>query len=397
MSRERTVHVVLTLLVTLSAFRYAHDIAKLVVETSRIDFGTFYTFTAALWRGYDPFTIEGLQALDYLAIPRAGTVAPTFAPAGYLFFLPFVALPYEAARAAWLLAGEGALLGTLWALYRRLAPPLPVAMGALAIVLGYQPIYEDVSVGNLNHVVLLLLALAVVVDPRVRPFAVALPLSLALNLKLYCIVLLPLLVWVGAGAAAVLTAALAVAWTLVAVAVFGVAWLPRYVDFLLVGSASLHAWSRNLSPHAILHRLAGVAGPQPVVDAAAITFALGIAALVAWGARGGRARSDSMLVAWTAALAAMPLMSPLTEEHHLVVSLIPLLFAISRVATRAEAADVGLLAGATALLAGRYSLESFPFFATGVASLATAGKAVGAGLLLAVIVRLARAPEPARA
>jgi glycosyl transferase family 87 len=392
----RAAHAVLALLVTLAAFRYAHEIVKLVVETSRIDFGSFYTFTAALWRGHDPFQPAGLQAMDHLGIPRAGT-PPTFAPAGYLFFLPFVALPYETARVAWLLVGQGALFGALWALYRRLAPPLLVAAGALAIVLGYQPLYEDVGVGNLNLVVLFLLTLAVVPDPRARPLAVALPLSLALHLKLYCVALLPLLVWFGAGVAALLTVTLAVAWTVVALLVFGTAWLPGYVHFLAVGSAPLHAWARNLSPHAILHRLADVAGPQPVIEALALALALGVAVLAAWGARGGRHRADAMLVAWAAALAAMPLLSPLTEEHHLVVSLIPLLFAISRVCALGGPADVALLAGATALLAGRYSLEGFPVFATGVASLATAGKAAGAGLLLAVIVRLARAPEPARA
>jgi hypothetical protein len=395
-SRERALHGVLALLVTLAAFRYAHEIVKLVVETPRIDFGAFYTFTLALWRGHDPFQPGGLQALDHLAIPRAG-MPPTFAPAGYLVFLPFVALPYEAARVAWLLVGQGALLGTLWALYHRLRPSLVVAAGAVVIVLGYQPIYEDVALGNLNVVVLFLIALAVVPDPRVRPLAVALPLSLALHLKLYCVALLPLLAWFGAGLAVVLALALAAAWTVVAVLVFGTAWLPGYAHFLAVGSAPLHAWPFNLSPHAVLHRLVDVAAPSLAIEAVALTFALAIAALTAWGAGGGRGRADAILVAWAAALAAMPLMSPLMEEQHLVVSLIPLLFAISRLSTLAGPAHVALLAGATALLAGRYSLDSFPVFASGVASLATAGKTVGAGLLLAVIVRLARAPEPARA
>jgi hypothetical protein len=75
-------YVVLGLLVTLAAFRYAHDLVKIAVESARIDFGSFYTFTAALWRGLDPFTPAGLQALDHLGIARAGSAVPTFAPAG---------------------------------------------------------------------------------------------------------------------------------------------------------------------------------------------------------------------------------------------------------------------------------------------------------------------------
>jgi hypothetical protein len=396
-SGERAVRVVLGLLVTLAAFRYAHEIVKIVVESSRIDFGSFYTFTAALQRGHDPFTAAGLQALDHLAIPRAGSSAPTFAPAGYLLFLPFVTVSYETARAAWLLVGQGALLGTLWALYRRLAPPPLVAAGMLAVVLGYQPIYEDVSVGNLNLVVLLLVTLAVIPDARTRPLAVAVPLSLALNLKLYCVVLLPLLVWVGAGTAAVLAVALALVWTAAALLVLGAAWVPAYAHYLALGSASLHGWPRNLSPHAVLHRLVEAPAPQPLIEAVAVALAVGVAAVVAWGVRGGGARADGLLVAWAAALAAMPLMSPLTEEHHLVVSLVPLLVAIARVSVHPSPADVALLAAATVLLAGRYSLESFPAFSMGVASLATTGKALGSVLLLAVLVRIARAPERARA
>jgi hypothetical protein len=165
----------------------------------------------------------------------------------------------------------------------------------------------------------------------------------------------------------------------------------------VLGSAFLHAWPRNLSPHASLHRLVEIATPQPVIEIAAIALAAGVAAVVAWGTRGSGARADGLLVAWAAALAAMPLMSPLTEEHHLVVSLVPLLVALARVSAQASPVDVTLLAGATVLLAGRYSLESFPAFSAGVASLATTGKAAGSVLLLALLVRVARAPERARA
>ena len=90
------------------------------------------------------------------------------------------------------------------------------------------------------------------------------------------------------------------------------------------------------------------------------------------------------------AVGAIPLITPLLEEHHLTVALLPLLLAVARADELAGKREIACLVGAVVLLAGRYSLEAFPRFDRGLASLAHAGKPLGALLLLTVIARLAR-------
>ena len=202
-------------------------------------------------------------------------------------------------------------------------------------------------------------------------------------------VLVPFLWWLGAPAAAWLTLVLALAWSGLVLLVFGAGWLPGYVHFLAVGSANLHVWMGNISPHALLHRLVSVEGPQVFVDSAAVLFALLVAGAVLWTLRGARGRDDSAPVAAALAVAAIPLASPLLEEHHLTVLLFPLLLTITRAGDLRDARDLVCLIGALVLLASRYSLDAFPVFDRGLLSLAHAGKALGAALLAVVIGRLA--------
>src|SRR5205807_1772648 len=93
------------------------------------------------------------------------------------------------------------------------------------------------------------------------------------------------------------------------------------------------------------------------------------------GARAGCVRRP--LASLAMAVGAIPLITPLLEEHHLTVALLPLLLAVARADELAGKREIACLVGAVVLLAGRYSLEAFPLFDRGLASLAHAGKPLG--------------------
>jgi hypothetical protein len=377
----------------LAAFRYAHGVLKLALEAPFIDFATFYTFAATMWAGRDPFA-EFARLRATLDIPLAGT-PPTFTPAGYLLFLPFTALPFGVAKLVWLVLGQGALAVALWVIARRVTPPPAAAFLGLVVVLGYQPIPEDIALGNLNLLVLCLVTLAATAHAAGRSWPAALALSWAISLKPPYLLLVPFLCWLGAPGTAVLALGLAAAWVGLGVLVLGPAWLGGYLRFLTLGSAPLHAWPRNLSPHAMLHRLLGVDGPQPVVEAIAIGVALAVAAGVAWATRRAAGTGDAPLWAWATAVAALPLVSPLTEEAHLVVLLLPLLIVLGRVERLVTPGDLALAGAAAVLLASRYSVESFPAFRWGLPSLAYGGKTLGVAALAVAAARLGRTAEAA--
>jgi hypothetical protein len=78
----------------------------------------------------------------------------------------------------------------------------------------------------------------------------------------------------------------------------------------------------------------------------------------------------------------MVCISPLTEEHHLVVLLFPLaLLLLKEPQGHWEPLDWGLLIGSVLLLGSLYSLEQFPVFHQGLWSIGMMGKLLGVGCL----------------
>lgn len=383
-----TVRLVAALVTGLAAFRYGHDVVKLIIAAPTIDFTMIYGFARAFLAGVDPFTADGLRWVDgLLGVQRAGTPA-TFPPAGYLIFLPIVWLPLWLARLAWLLSGQACLVLALTLLHRRLAPDVVLAMAGLFVVLTYQPIFEDTALGTVNLLLLALITLALLGHARGSVIGTALPLSLAAVLKLPYIGLIPLVWWLGSPSTAALAVGLALTWSVFAALVFGTGWFGAYWAFLSVGSAPLHAWPRNLSPHAVLHRLVGVEQPDFRIEAMAIVVAFIVVAVVAVVTRDAGRDREARIAAWALALAALPLATPLAEENQLVVQLIPLLYALAQAPRLRTTGERLALLAAILLLASRYSLEDFAMFSHGILSLAQTGKIVGLALLAALIARL---------
>ena len=385
-----TVRLVLALVIVLAGFRYVHDIVKLAVEAPTVDFATHYGFTAALWAGMNPFRPDGLAWVDtMLGVRRAGTPG-TVPPGGYLVFLPLLLVPYAIARLVWLAIGQACFAAMLVVLRRRLVSGELLAVCGVFVALSFQPLYEDVALGNVNVEVACLLAIAMLAHANGKVVATALPLSLAVMLKLPYAALIPYLWWLGTPGTAALTLALAAGWCGLAFAVFGTAWVGDYWAFLSVGSAPLHAWPRNLSPHAVLHRVTGMLEPNVWVDALAIVLALAVVTAVLVLTRDARADVEGRLGGWMLALAALPLASPLAEENHFVVQLIPLLFVLTRALDfRTTAERVMVLVGIL-LLASRYSLEGFTALSTGIPALAQTGKIAGIAVLTVLTARLVR-------
>lgn len=384
------------LVLALAAFRYAHDIVKLAVEAPTIDFAMIYGFTWALGAGVDPFSPEGLRWVDrMLPVQRAGT-PPTFPPGAYLLFLPFVAWPWSVARLAWFVVGQACLAGAVALLYRRLRPEPLLAVAGLFVVLTFQPIQEDVALGTVNLALLGLVTLAMGQHVDGRVLGVAVPLALAANLKLPYAALIPLLAWLGSPGTALLAGALAAGASAVAAVVFGTGWIAGYWRFLSGGSEPLHAWERNLSPHGVLHRLLRVEGPSLAVDALALVVSILVVAAVVLTTRHARRTREGRLAAWALALAALPLASPLSEENHFPVLLVPLAFVLVR-ARELTTREAACFVGAVLLLASRYSLERFGVFSRGLPSLALAGKLAGVVLLAGLIVHLVTTRKVRRA
>jgi uncharacterized membrane protein len=81
----------------------------------------------------------------------------------------------------------------------------------------------------------------------------------------------------------------------------------------------------------------------------------------------------------------------LTEEHHLVVLLLPLtLLLLAEPVSARRSLEVGALAVSIVLLGSRYSFERFELFHQGLLSLLTTGKLLGVVGLVWILIRRLR-------
>ncbi len=391
----RPVLSLLSLIVLFSLFRYLHDQAKILLEAPFIDFAHYYTYATVVARGHNPFDPDAVAAVDrLLGIRRAGAAA-NYPPFFYLLMQPWALLPFRPAAVTWFVSGQACLLGSLAFCLRRFPAASPVRLATvLFITLNYQPLIESLALGQTNLLLLFLVTLAWWGLREGSPWLTAGSIALCVHTKVQYVLLLPLVWWMGhrgAAARALLLTGLGVGAGLL---LLGPAHHLGYLGYLWSPPGYLHAWTANLSPRATLIRLLG-ASEEGRVLANALSLTLDAALLVVLmkSTRGPHSpESPSMDWSWGLGLTIIPLLSPLTEEHHLVVLLLPLtLLLLAEANAPTGWKDSVLLVTSILLVGSRYSFEQFPAFHRGPLSLLAAGKILGVAALVWVLVRRLRA------
>ena len=395
------VRFLLLLVVLFSAVRYLHDLVKFLVESPFIDFAHYYTYATVVAMGLDPFDPQAVTRVDELLHMRRAGSAANYPPLFYLFMLPWALLPFRPAAVAWFLAGQACLLGFFLLCLRASAPVSPVrAATVLFVILNFQPLLESVALGQTNLLLLLLVTLAWWGLRAGYPWVTAGTVAVAFHIKVQYGLFLPLLWWMGRRTESLRAALLAGLGVGVSLIVLGPAHHREYLRYVAAMPDYLLTWTANLSPRATFHRLFDSAGLSPVVaDSLWLVLAVGI---LIWCMRTIPnplpPSSTAVDWAWGLGLCAMLLLAPLTEEHHLVVLLLPLtLLVLDRTDQPLRPREMAVLVTSILLLGSRYSLERFPAFQQGILSLLTMGKLLGViGLMWVLVGRLrAQSQTPA--
>jgi len=375
------IRLLLALVVLFSAVRYLHDLVKFLVESPFIDFAHYYTYATVVAMGLDPFDPQAVASVDELLhIRRAGSAA-NYPPLFYLFMQPWTLLPFRTAAIAWFLAGQACLLGSFLLCLRASAPVSPVrAVAALFVMLNFQPLLESAGLGQANLLLLLLVTLAWWGLRAGYPWVTAAAVAVAFHSKVQCGLLLPLLWWMGRRTESLGAAVLAGLGVGVSLIVLGPAHHQEYLRYVVAMPDYLLTWTANLSPRATFHRLFDASSLSPFA-ADSLWLVMGVGILI-WCMRtipsSLPTRSPAVDWAWGLGLCVMLLLSPLTEEHHLVVLLLPLtLLVVDRTDPPLRPRDVAMLVASILLLGSRYSFERFPAFHQGILTLLMTGKLLG--------------------
>lgn len=131
---------------------------------SYIDFTGPYSSTRAWLRGLNPFDHETkLAILQESGRKRIGITETVYPPSAFPLFAPFAALPWHAAKLAWLSFSLILLLVSLGALvtWANLRSPATRLLGFLAFAIGFAPCHRGLYVGQpaIPTVALIILAL----------------------------------------------------------------------------------------------------------------------------------------------------------------------------------------------------------------------------------------------
>jgi hypothetical protein len=263
----------------------------------------------------------------------------------------------------------------------------------LFVAFNYQPLVESLALGQANALLLLLVTLAWWAARTGHPWVAAASLAVCPFVKVQYALLLPALWWMRQRrilGAALLFIAIGLA---VSLAVLGPAHHIAYLRYLLYPPDYLRTWTANLAPWAILHRLLSPHGDARLLADGLTLVADAILVVIFARAipRGASPATPTFDWAWALVVTAVPLLSPLTEEHHLTVLLLPLaLLLLARWDMALLSAESGLLLASVLLLGSRYSLERFPVFHAGIPSLLAGGKLVGTLCLAWLLTRVLR-------
>ena len=399
--REREgLQLLLLVVVLFSLFRYFHDLAKILLESQFIDFAHYYTYAFMASKGLDLFDPQAVIGVDQLLqIWRAGAPA-NYPPLFYLLMQPWVLFPFYPAALIWFFASQACLFGALALCFRDSACVSPVRGSAvLFVVLNYQPLLESLALGQANVLALLLVSFAWWGLRADRPWITASAVAVVLHIKVQYGLLLLMLWWVGYRAVAARAIFLAGLGLGVSLAVLGPATHLEYLRYVLSLPDYLLTWTANIAPRATVHRLLEPVGHgRAIADGLWLILGIGLLFFMARAIpRALPSRSPALDWAWGLGLILILLLSPLTEEHHLVVLLLPItLLLIKETDVPLSQKELTVLVASLLLLGGRYSLERFPDFHSGVLSLLATGKLLGMiGLAWVLIFRLRAERAPA--
>jgi hypothetical protein len=398
-SRLAGLSLCLALVVLFGLFQYLHMLAVLLWEAPFIDFAHYYTYATVIRLGQDAFDPQAVARADaLLAIRRAGAAA-NYPPLFYVLMQPWTLMAFRPAAVAWFAASQACVCGAVALYLRRFVPPSPVGVAVtLFVAFNYQPLVESLALGQVNALLLLLVTLAWWGARAGHPWVAAASVALCPFLKVQYAFLFPALWWMKQRRILGRALLLIAIGLMVGLAVLGPAHHVEYIRYLLAPPDYLRTWTANLSPGATLQRLLSPHGEARLL-ADGLTLAVDALLVVLFARatpRGMSPASSTFDWAWALVVTAIPLLSPLTEEHHLAVLLFPLaMILLARWDMALLSVESGLLLASVLLLGSRYSLERFPVFHEGIPSLLAGGKLAGALCLAWLLTRVLR--EPAQA
>lgn len=390
------IKVLLIIILAFLILTYLHSVVKTsIVEPNFADFAHYYFYSKQLSEGVDIYSLTNTK-LEHLmqksSIPVNIHIAGGVIYSPIFFFLmsPFTYLSFWSANIIWLLINHIALIACLWFSARIINLKTQnhfVTLSILGVVFfASQPLLENVEIGQCNILILLPLILIchfqqhgkqhyltgaflgfiLLLKPQ---FGLLLLFFLLKRDFVFCIS--ALIAYIALRTIGVITCGFHIEVSYWQNLSNNLSNLSNSIDAI---NLSLKEVFNRLFFEFLLHRYTTFFYIASSLIICFITFLCTF-----------RDKGRNFLAEYSSIICLILLVSPLTEEHHLMLTSLPIIIAICNLNQNRTTTVLVILS--FLLIAVRYSLISFSFFDTGIPSILHFGKTAGVFLLWYVFIR----------
>jgi hypothetical protein len=317
--------IIYTCIIALSLFRLIHQSLKYLLESSFIDLAYHYFYSSMVRLGLDLFDAQAIEKAKILIPIRYAGGEAVYSPSYFVIFQPLTCIPFGPLSAFWLsLCLFLVLLSLIW-LFRtlhRFDSPLMVAFTALLVGM-YQPLYEDLVLGQNNSLILFLAVSTWYAFRYQKPWLSGFSIAAMAFIKIQFGFLLLFVLLLRKAKVFLISSLFWIVLFFIGLPELGFAHYERYLWALIRHTSGVATDLHNISLNALWHRF--FADDPHLATIVYLISSLILLSLVLFSCFKNKLHSNSER-AFIAGLTLIPLLSPHTEEHHLVPILLPLVF-----------------------------------------------------------------------
>lgn len=401
LKEQKTIYVAFVMLVVAFVFlSYLHEVIKIGAFSELGDFCSFYFHAKALRLNYNPYTQDEVARESLrkeFGLPQSVYIAD-YSLIFYNLVRGLTFLEYRTACIIWLLLNNILLFSSILIILRLAFAKIPnvdrtfIVISSVFLVFSFQPLIEDLFIGQVNLPVLFLFTLALYSLNQRRPVLSGALLGLGILIRPFFAILMPFLLW--KRCYRVFFAALI---SLIVLELSGVLFngIDIYVSsWQAIGNATLvmfikDASMTNYALGALINRIANLPQhPDSFNIIFGLTFILSLSLFVyTLYITKGRFRELDLkfILGFSLMIICGLIISPVVHEHHYVFLYLPIIFVWSKLNRDEERVPLVLFIVSFLPIGLKYFLKRLHIFNTGLLSIFSGFKLYGVALLFFLV------------
>lgn len=370
----------LVLAALFSLFTYSHEAIKMALYRNFGDFGNYYFFSKAMRLHYDIYALSEAAKAELTAqfgMPEFVSAYTGHSPGFFLFFQGLTFLKYHTAVLVWFFLNNLFLAASVLIILKLVFEKIAncdrafVGLSAVFLVFSFQPLLENMALGQINLLILLFFAGCLYFLNEKRFILAGILLGLGVVIKPHLGILLFFFLWKGCWrtffAALISFSFLEVVPALLYGPHLALGYYGIVYQFFAMYARDVSMF--NLSLGALINRLMDASTHQGLFLFAAIikySISLGLLFFLARTTKGKfRSLDTKFILGFSLAIAFILIAFSVTHEHHYLFLYIPIIFLWALLTKQAKSGPALWFMVSFLLIALKYSLQGFPAFSAG--------------------------------